>query len=212
MKTFIIGISLCLLAFNTLAEDEDWQVWTESSLKGRLDDRLTWALKTEKKFVNDANDLNMVNMDFGLAVKPRPWLSLGVNYRKEFARSEGQWLEENRPHLNVSFHYKWKGISIQDRNRVEFRFREAKDDLTRYRNKLTLKLPISYTPLNLQPYIADEIFMDHGDLNRNRFYLGFKGNWKDKIYPEIYYLQQCDDKSDGWIDKNVVGFRVGCRH
>ncbi len=85
----------------------------------------------------------------------------GVQLRQIFEEdSMGEWQQENRPHLNATLTGKVSGLSVSNRSRLEYRDREAQQDTWRYRNKLTMNLPVELTPLKLQPYFADEVFFE----------------------------------------------------
>ena len=91
----------------------------------------------------------------------------------------------------------------------ENRFVEDEKNSWRYRNKFTVKLP-KITQFEIQPYIANEIFIDFKEekLNRNRLYGGiFVKLYKD-LKGEIFYLWQTSDKDDHWLDLNVIGSKL----
>ncbi len=121
------------------------------------------------------------------------WVDLRFNYRKVYERdSEGAWRTENRPHINVTLKTKLGGIDLSSRSRFEYRDRKKKEDLWRYRNKVTFKLPFEITELKLQPYLADEVFINFNDQGyaANRFYSGLSFDLAKNIKGQIYYLWQ----------------------
>jgi len=101
-------------------------------------------------------------------------------------------------------------LDLSNRSRFEYRDRENKEDLWRYRNKTTVKFPLKLTNLKLQPYIADEIFITLNDDNvdRNRFYSGVSFNLSKDIKANIFYLWQTSRSGHQWKDINVLGTQL----
>lgn len=136
------------------------------------------------------------------------WLDLGLNYRQVFEKDgKRKWRRENRPHFNITFKVKLFDLDVSNRSRFEYRDRENKEDLWRYRNKITVKLPFELTGLKLKPYLADEVFVTLNDDNvdRNRFYSGFSLNLSKNIKANIFYLWQSSRSGSQWKDINVLG-------
>ena len=101
-------------------------------------------------------------------------------------------------------------MKLSDRNRFEYRIRSKRNDVWRYRNSLTLKLPFKWTGFKIQPYVAEEIFvdLDKGDLERNRVYNGLEAKLMEHLNLEIYYLWQRTKSAGDWIDINVIGSKL----
>jgi len=87
---------------------------------------------------------------------------------------------------------------------------EDKDEAWRYRNKLTVLFPFKFTDLEVQPYIADEVFIDfHGaKFNRNRLYAGLKFKVIKNLKADVFYLWQTSKKKSKRIDYNVIGLKL----
>jgi len=88
----------------------------------------------------------------------------------------------------------------------EYRDKENADPKWRYRNKFTIELP-KFIQLEIQPYIADEIFVDFKkeELNRNRPYGGVSLELWKNLKGEIFYLWQSSKSGGRWVDYNVLG-------
>jgi len=138
------------------------------------------------------------------------WLDIGANFRLVFEEKNDDWQYENRPHLNATFKYEINGFKLSDRNRFEYRDKENSCNGWRYRNKFAIKLPLQLTRFEIQPYVADEIFVDFikEKFNRNRLYCGVDFRIFKNLKAEIYYLWQIDEKNDEWIDINVLGTKL----
>lgn len=96
---------------------------------------------------------------------------------------------------------------MSDRSRLEYRDREIKKDIWRYRNKLTIRLPLEFTELKLKPYLADEVFinLDEEGYNRNRLYGGVSFELSKNLTGDIFYLWQSSRSGGGRKDINVLG-------
>ena len=193
-------------------DDGDFQYW--STAKFSFDIDKDWKITFEEEFRlgDDAGHLYRHHSDLGFVYKSlADWIDLGFNYKQVFQKdSKGTWRQENRPHLNVTLKGKLFGLDLSDRSRLEYRDRENKKDLWRYRNKLTVKLPLELTALKLQPYLADEVFinLDGEGYNRNRLYSGLSLKLSKNIKAEVYYLWQSSESSGGWEDINVLGTQL----
>ncbi len=138
------------------------------------------------------------------------WLDLGLNFRHLRDRSSGSWKTEERLHLNATLKFKLKGYDISNRGRFEYRIREKADDFWRYRNKLSVKLPLKITVLEIQPYFADEIFADFDlkEMTENRLYTGFYFKITEFLNAEIFYMWRRIKSSGEWNTHDVLGTRL----
>ncbi len=207
-----LGFCLCLCAVLPVfaMDDGDFQIWNAESVEGKLNDRLKLKLEEELRFGDNAGELYYTHTDGGITVSVTDSLDLGMKYRQIYEKKNGKWKEENRPHFNAAVKWACQGFKFKDRSRIECRVREDKDDTFRYRNKLSLDFPVKWTRFDIQPYIADEIFIDFDGekFNRNRLYAGFKAKLFKHLKTDIFYLWQSSEKSDKWIDYNVIGVKV----
>ena len=197
-------------------DDGDFQYW--STADGSFDINKDWkcSFEEEFRFGDDAGELYYHHSDLGFVYKGfAEWIDLGFNYRQVFERtdSEGEWTQENRPHLNVTLKGRLFGLSVSDRSRFEYRDREDKGDLWRYRNKVTVKLPLELTELKLKPYLADEVFvpLDDDNITKNRVYAGVSFKVLENMTGEVFYLWQSSRSAGDWNDTNVLGTRLKFR-
>lgn len=209
----VTAITVVLISEICFASDDgDFQYWSKA--KFSFDINKDWEATFEEEFrlEDDSSRLYRHHSDVGFVYKSlADWIDLGFNYRQVFEKdSEGEWRQENRPHLNLTLKGKLFDLDISDRSRLEYRDRENKKDIWRYRNKVKIKLPFELTSLELQPYLADEMYinLDGGDLNRNRLYSGFSLNLSKKIKAEVYYLWQSSKSGGHWKDLNVLGTQL----
>ena len=211
--TFCLFVMLCGVLFLSQtcrgADDGDFQYWTGTSFSFDINKDWKFTFQEEFRLGDDADRLYYHHSDMGFTYKSfRDWIDLGFNYRQVFERdSKDRWRRENRPHLNVTFKGRLFDFPVSSRSRFEFRDREVKKDLWRYRNKFTVKLPVELTELRLQPYIADEVFInfDEEGYNRNRLSSGFSFRLSEDVAGEVFYLWQSSRAGGGREDINVLG-------
>lgn len=212
-----------VLAFNApvsadLNADGDFQFWNTEAVEGKLNDHWKVYTEAEFRFGDDASEFYYQHTHLEIGYKVNDWLEIAPAYRQVwelFTKSvdeEGQedWFVEYRPMVNVTVKYKWNGWEISDRNRFEYRFFDIdKEDHFRYRNKITLKTPWKWTSWGINPFIADEIFIQENDqFNRNRFYLGVGMDIIEHLTADVFYLWQTSEKGDEWVDFNIIGAKL----
>lgn len=211
--TIIAILSISEICFAT--DDGDFQYWSKVGASFDIDKDWKFTFAEEFRLGDDAGDLYRHHSDLGLVYKSlADWIDLGFNFRWVFEKdSKDKWRQENRPHLNLTVKGKLFDLDVSSRSRFEYRDRENKKDVWRYRNKVTLKLPLELTSLKLQPYLADEVFInfDEGDFNRNRLYSGLSLNLSKNIKAEVYYLWQSSESGGDWKDINVLGTQLKFR-
>lgn len=193
-------------------DEGDLQYWSAAGVS--FDINKDWQVKFEEEFRlgESGGHLYRHHSDLGFVYKSfADWIDVGFNYRLVREKdSERKWRRENRPHLNITLKGRLSDFSISSRSRLEYRDRESKDNLWRYRNKVTLKLPVELIGLKLKPYLADEIFIDLDGVgyNRNRLYSGVSLKLAKGLKGEIYYLWQSDRSSGNHKYINVLGTKL----
>jgi hypothetical protein len=210
LKIVLIICLGVLVATESTAKDGYWQLWNTESLEG--DFAKNWKVKLEEefRFGDNMEELYYHHTDGGLNYKLTDLFSLGLNYRQIFEKKKGGYKEENRPHINGTIKWKWQDFTFKDRNRFEYRIRAGKENVWRYRNKLAITFPVKWTKFDIEPYLADEVFvdLDEGEFSRNRLYAGFEAKLMRHLGADIFYLWQSSKKDEDWIDFNIVGVKL----
>lgn len=206
----VMAIIVVLISEVCFASDDgDFQYWSTADFSFDINKDWKFTFQEEFRLKESGGHLYRHHSEVGFVYKSfADWVDLGFNYRQVFEKdSEGEWRQENRPHLNVTLKGKLLGLDLSDRSRIEYRDREDKEDVWRYRNKVTVKLPFELTELQLQPYLADEVFITLNDDNvdRNRLYAGVSFKMAQNLKGDVFYLWQSSRSSSGWTDINVLG-------
>jgi hypothetical protein len=188
------------------------EYWQTSGISFDINKDL--AIHAEEEFRAGRHNGNpyLHNVNIGLVFKSlAEGMNIGFDFKKEYEKdSKGKFRQENRPHLNITFKGNLFDFDTSNRVRLEYRNREKKKDLFRLRNKATVKFPFKFTNLNLQPYIAEEVFINLGEdnVNQNRLSAGFSCKPAKNIGASVYYMWKTSKISGGWEDTNVIGVEL----
>jgi hypothetical protein len=190
-------------------ENGDFQIWNTYGVDVKVNEKLKITAEEELRFGGNVSELFYTHTDGGLHLNVTDGLVFGVNYRLIYAKSERKWKEENRPHFNVTLKGKLKDFKLSNRSRLELRIKDD-SDTWRYRNKTKVTFPVKWTKFEIQPYIADEVFIDfHGDcLNQNRLYAGFGAKLFKHLKTDIYYVWQTAKVNNGWSNFHALGLKM----
>lgn len=193
--------------------DGNAEYWQGIGLDFNMDKNWKITVREELRVGKSGGDPYLHNTDVGLVYKGfGDWLNVGLNFKKEFEKdSSGKYRGENRPHLNLMFKGELFGCKLGNRVRLEYRDFQTKEDRWRFRNRFVVNMPFTLTEFNLQPYVADEIFIYLGEskVTQNRFMAGLSFKLSEGIKTNVYYMYKSSQStSSGWIDTNVIGTSV----
>ncbi len=184
----------------------DWLYKSKYGVSFPVINKWEGSVKAEFRYKDDMSDHYYSYVDVGLTYNWSDWLDVSGNYRYITYEASDVWLKENRPHLNAKLKWNWAGLKFCDNNRVEYRDREAKDNLWRYRNKLKIEYPLKWSKLEISPFVSEEIFYDfHADKrNKNRLEAGLSMRFiKDSKLYVSYQLDSTKNNGD-WTDVNCL--------
>ncbi len=215
-----LGITLLLiqggvvpLAAATPAEDEDFGIWNTYEVEKKLNAQ--WKMRaTEELRFREHQGLYYEETRVGVDYKPFKYLASGLEYQqirsiRTNKKKDDNWYWDEVPRIYLTPQYAYKGFSLEDRNMLEFRIREDARFTLRYRNMVTLTAPWKWTPLQFQPYTANELFFETPQRNglvEDRFFAGFKMHWWGPFYGSVYYLRQSAKSAAAkWSSLNILG-------
>lgn len=208
----IFGLVLFLAVKVYAYNDGDFQVWLTTNEDFKINSKSKITLEEEFRWENDASILHYQHYDAGFVYDVNKNFTLGINYRQVYERRGGDFKAENRPHFNATGKWDILGFRLEDRNRIEYRhFDYEREDFWRYRNKISLKFPWKLTKFEIQPYLADEVFINTigTAFAENRGYAGLGFSViKNFVNGEIYYMRKSNNSTGGWIGANVLGVKA----
>jgi len=214
MKKQIVLVMALLLIVTAHAyayDDGDFQVWNTDVEEFKVNNDLKVALEEEFRWGDNADEFYYQHYDAGFSYNLKKVLSIGGGYRHIYELKKGKFKQESDPYIAAVLSWDFKGFKFEDRNRIEYRYFNYQADSSRYRNKVTMKLPWKFTKAGIQPYLSDEIFVSFGgtnQFNQNRFSSGFSFNPAKNIKAEIYYMLQGTRSPGKWKDTNVLGAKL----
>ena len=205
---FLNGIFLSLL-FCHAFDNGDFQFWNTDSVEVGLGEKFNVKLEEEFRFGDSAGTFYYNHTDLGLNYLFNDYLEFGVNYRQIFQKKNKDWDPQYEPHVNGTIKFNWNDFVFKTRSRFAYQIKESADNIWIYRNKFSLDLPYKWTPLKIQPFIADEIFYDFdvNEMNKNRAYIGFKLAFTSNLKGEVYYMHQ-SSKGSKWQEANILGTSI----
>ena len=191
-------------------DDGDFQVWNTDVEEFKINKNAKIAFEEEFRWADNANEFYYHHYDVGFFYNLKEYLNVGGGYRHVYELRRGKFKLENEPYLTTTLLWGLEGFKVEDRSRMEYRHFDYQADSWRYRNKFTVKVPWKFTKLEIQPYLADEIFLDFQNkaFSRNRFSSGLAINLAKNLKAEIYYLLQSSRSANKWVDANVLGIKV----
>jgi hypothetical protein len=206
-RTWILLAAVVLCAAGPLPAFE-FEYWPKAFVTVPLDKQ--WQLRFEEwlSFTDNVSRFKDSQTDVWLTyLGLADWLSVGVGYKRVYTKGDDDWSMENRPMLDAAVKTKVYGFGVTDRSRLEYRLIQEEDEVWRYRNRLTVTSPVTFTPLQIQPYAAEEVFVtsDGQGFSQQRLYGGVFIPLHEKVRLELFYIWKLDKSDDDWHDTNVLG-------
>lgn len=192
-------------------QDGDFQIWHTENQDVNLKQRTKLTLEEEFRYGDSASELYYQHYEVGLAYDLSKHLTTSINYRQIYEGEKGKFRPEYQPNLNIIPKYELYGFKIEDRNRFELKlYDDNREDMIEYRNKLIVRAPWKFTPLGIQPYVSDEVFVPLNKIKfrRNRFAAGISFDLIKSVRGDIYYMLQSTKRSGRWTDANILGLKA----
>lgn len=199
----------------------DYQLWHETQLNfplvkrtddsGETTDKLSLFFNGTFRAGNNIRHLVDERIGFGFDYKYNKYVSFTPTYLYIAQKSaSGRKQYESRLRFAVNLEKSWKKFSINDRNLVEYRFRNNSTDSVRYRNRFRFLYPIKKDKKELFiPFAANEVFYDFQTetFSRNEFSIGLSRKISPNVTSEFFYLLQTN-KSGSPKQVNVFGINL----
>ena len=221
IKAFVLLIAGFLFLSTGTCLGADFELWTAAGIRWDPNDDWRFTFQEAFRFDEEGAELYYRHSDAGATYRGlAEWLDVGLHYRGVFgAARDNDGHVENRPYLQMKIKGDLLGLSVSNRNRLEYRDRKNRDDLWRYRAMFTLNEPFERLRPNhrrrledkVRPYVSDELFFDlgSGGYNRNRLYGGLSCLLHERVAWNVYYLWQSSRSSGRWEgDLNVLGTTI----
>lgn len=187
-----ILLTLITLPPSAYSQEGPGQTWLSGVVEIPLSEQLKALLIDDSRY--NEGGLYYQGSEMTLLQRMSRKADLEAGYKNVYKINSGQWKNENDYYAGVILIGKLGSLDLSDRNRFEIcTFAYDSPTYLRYRNKLALAIPGK-----ISPYLADEIFYnlggDHPGLNRNRIFLGVKGDLGRSVNLDLYVMRQTDAK------------------
>lgn len=205
----------------TAPDNNDVQFWNETQISfpvikkkdaaGKPIEKLSFFLNGNLRIGQNIRHFTDERIGFGFTYKHNKYVSFTPSYIYIAQQpAPGRRLFESRLRFAVSVENRWKKFSIDDRNLVEYRFRNNTADSVRYRNKLRFVYPVKRNDKELfAPFAANEIYYDFRAkaFSRNEISLGITRKLNHNTSADFFYLWQVN-KTGSPRKLNVVGVNL----
>ena len=199
----------CLTMFAQTAKPprDDLQVWTETQVAIPLDSNVNLVLLGTVRFGRNVSRPVNERIGAGVSFKAGKYLTIFPSYLRVAAQPTAtSHSTEDRITLEATIKFPAGHFTIADRNRVEFHIHHPAPNFTQYRNRVQIEHPVKLGKLEIDAFVADEVFYDSiaNAWIRNRAYAGAGKKINKHFTLEFYYVRQNDGHSHPG-DINAMG-------
>ena len=206
----VLFVLLTTLVARTARADGEVWLWTEARVPivrhSRPDfPRLDWRVISDLRINKRSEGLAQAFMRTGPALYTTSWSMVALNGTLYSDRlPSGVHDQEARLELEPNFFVRLGDFVVNDRNRVESRWRESNGHRWRYRNQLR----VSYAPLGATwiPFMWDEMLFDLSGLgfNQNRAQVGLGRMLNATTRLDVGYMVRSREEATGWVHDHVL--------
>jgi hypothetical protein len=182
--------------------DENDQVWLTGSVKWKATDSLLLKLAEQFRYKDEAHTYRHTDLGVGYALN-KNWSVIGTYRYVEKKNTAGEWQGCDGILFDVENTVKGKGVELKSRIRLAYFDPNYNEDCsTDFRPKFTLSPAKGTTGWKMKPYVADEIMygFDEDRLYRNRLSVGLKFKPVNLLSVDLFVMQECTEKTGGWIE------------
>jgi hypothetical protein len=225
-KLFFLLFTVCFCLSPALsqtpeADNLDNQFWHETQLSfplvkakddsGETIDKLSFFLNGNLRAGSNVSRFVDKRIGFGFDYRHNKYVSITPGYIYIASEAEaGNKQYESRLRFAVNLEKGWEKFSLDDRNLIEYRFRNNSADSVRYRNRLRFTYPVKKDKKELfVPFAANEIYYDFQEkaFSRNEFSVGLSRKISPNVTTDFFYLLQTN-KSGSPKQLNVFGVNL----
>ena len=198
-----------LLAAPPAGAHQDAQYWSIVGFDAGLCDKLKLSVDGELRFGDDMARLYYGAPNATFVYSFYDFFAAGVGYKQVFERIYSDevapgvgWNREYQPHVDARLSFAIGGFRFSNRNLMEIRILEGAPWGLRYRNRLEVIPPLRWTSVKIEPFAAEEIFVDvkAGNFVQNRLSAGLSAGPWDFLRLKLYYLWLASRKSSDWFN------------
>lgn len=225
MKISLLILLIVLFCFSTLDaqnknQPTEFQSWNEIRLikpllkrknsKGKTIEKITATFTGNLRIGRKSFDLldNRIGASFEFRINNSVSALTGVLYREDETIKNRKRFE-TRFDLGVNLAKDWHGLSFRNREMYEHRFRNSRNDLNLYRNRIQISYSLKYKEKEIfSPYISEEGYFDIKSRQwiQNEFFIGISRKISRMTTIEVSYLH--NDAQPYNVDGVNIGWRI----
>ncbi len=222
---FIFLVFAFAPSFNNFAQttqiEKDTNIWTETSLtfpiikskdkKGKEFDRFTFSINGTLRLGRNVSRPTDERIGFGFAYRLNKYVSFSSEYLyRGYQPFRGRSDLEHQFRFAATLEKKWTNFSIADRNQIEYRIRNSRQDSVRYRNRLRFNYPILKNGKEIiTPFVSTEPYYEFqtNKFSHNELFIGIGRKFNPNFSADFFYLL-VNDRSN---PKTINGFGVNLK-
>lgn len=179
----------------------DIQLWNDAWLIAPLKPQADLVVSGTIRFGGNVSQLIDERVGVSFNIKANKFLTLTPTWLYIAQQPVGQSGSRYETRLNfaATVTVPLGKFLFSDRNQFERRLLHARDDTTRYRNRVQIERPLTWGDAKFQPYASYEIFYDSGAhaWTRHRFIAGVNKPLDKHLTVDVYYVHQ----QDGFVSR-----------
>lgn len=222
----LVLLTLSLTAGSALSQDGslDTQFWNETQVtfpvikktddSGKVTEKLSFFINGNLRSNQGLGRFIDQRAGFGFIYKHNKHVSFTPSYiyiaQKPLPHRT---IYESRLRFAINLENRWKKFSLDDRNLIEYRFRNNAADNVRYRNRLKFVYPVKKNDKEvLAPYVSNEVFYDFQakEVSRNELSFGVTRKLNPNVSADFFYIWQAN-RSNLLPYVNVFGINIKIR-
>jgi len=216
---FFIFIAVFIKPSPEIADDGDWQHWTEASWTQKLGNGLDAGLRLETRWEEDVSTFSYYEIEPALNWRHSPRWDFAVGYERDERLRPSEEIA-HIPNMSATVKFPrqpWKIIPVLDwrlsnRSRMEFMVPEddAMDWQAVYRNRTDWEARWKWGSKELLPFVFEEWFFntDRGDFTQNRAGIGIGIPIVSHWLARVYWMRLDEKTTQGWEWHPVFGAQI----
>lgn len=193
-----------------LNEQNDFQTWTEYSLKMTMGKSALY-FETEQRFGDNSSELFLYYFQGQYIYSPTPCIDIAPGYRHLYVRFfKGEpWSTIYNPLLDVSFKTCMGNLQIINRNRFQYFILEHIPNTWRYRNRTTFILSRRWGKTRYHPLFSQEFFFQKREgYVENRMEIGGISFWGKGSNYQVLYLFEMFKNEGHWTQIHALRLKL----
>lgn len=166
-------------------------VTRSTDVEGKSVDKVTAIIDGIARFGRDDLTDGRLGIEFDFRANKHVTFVTSALYRAdEVVDNEKHY--ETRLAVGATLSTTWKQVSFRDRNLYEYRVRVGRNDISVYRNRLQITVPVKRNGKTLfSPFLSEEAFYDFGAKrwNNNELFLGITRRLNPRTELDIAYIR-----------------------